>query len=272
MSSFRQQYREYLRSEHWQQTRTSALERAGYKCECCRAMTRLDVHHKTYERLGAELPEDLEILCRGCHGVRHWNDPSFRTSQSASRRASWTLERKVKASAQSKARWADPEYRAKQIISRKASWNETRRKKYRQASTGEANHFYGKVHTDETRSAISKAQRKAWSDPEYRKEMSEKRKGQTVSSEQRAKIGSSLKGRIKSPEERANISAGLKGRRLSPESRTKIAQSLKGRKQSLEQIARARAATPVLECRYCSRSIKGRGNLAQHEKACRHAI
>ena len=32
---------------------------------------RLDVHHKTYARLGCEAPEDLEVLCRACHDERH---------------------------------------------------------------------------------------------------------------------------------------------------------------------------------------------------------
>lgn len=29
--------------------------------------SRLHVHHRTYERLGEELPEDLVVLCEVCH-------------------------------------------------------------------------------------------------------------------------------------------------------------------------------------------------------------
>jgi len=34
-------------------------------------MDALDVHHKTYERIGAEKPGDLVVLCRACHGQEH---------------------------------------------------------------------------------------------------------------------------------------------------------------------------------------------------------
>jgi hypothetical protein len=32
-----------------------------------RKLVRLHMHHRTYERLGAELPSDLQVLCRPCH-------------------------------------------------------------------------------------------------------------------------------------------------------------------------------------------------------------
>lgn len=66
------QYREvYLRSDHWRATRLAALERAGNRCQVCNADKRLDVHHRTYERIGNERPEDLTVLCRGCHELYH---------------------------------------------------------------------------------------------------------------------------------------------------------------------------------------------------------
>lgn len=39
----------------------------GQKCERCDACTGLELHHKTYERFGRELPSDLEILCKRHH-------------------------------------------------------------------------------------------------------------------------------------------------------------------------------------------------------------
>jgi len=57
----------YLRSPHWRRTSAAARRRAGYRCEQCHRRTRLDVHHRTYERLGHERPEDLRALCRTCH-------------------------------------------------------------------------------------------------------------------------------------------------------------------------------------------------------------
>lgn len=68
----RRQYREeYLNSEHWHITRLAALERAGHRCQVCNGADRLDVHHRTYERLGNERPEDLTVLCRRCHDLFH---------------------------------------------------------------------------------------------------------------------------------------------------------------------------------------------------------
>jgi 5-methylcytosine-specific restriction endonuclease McrA len=68
----RTQYREvYLRSDHWKRVRREALERAGNKCQRCSASGPLDVHHRTYKRLGGELPSDLQVLCRTCHDAVH---------------------------------------------------------------------------------------------------------------------------------------------------------------------------------------------------------
>lgn len=68
-------YRLYLRSEHWADTRRGALRAADFRCARCgatRSRTRtLDVHHRTYERLGSEQPGDLEVLCRDCHETQH---------------------------------------------------------------------------------------------------------------------------------------------------------------------------------------------------------
>jgi hypothetical protein len=63
-------YSEYLKTDHWQQQRRSALQRAQYRCQVCNASnTQLDTHHRTYERLGCELPEDLFVLCHECHSL-----------------------------------------------------------------------------------------------------------------------------------------------------------------------------------------------------------
>lgn len=65
------EYLAYLETEHWQKTRASALERAGGRCQLCNTNRRLQVHHRTYERLGSELPGDLTVLCRRCHARHH---------------------------------------------------------------------------------------------------------------------------------------------------------------------------------------------------------
>jgi hypothetical protein len=61
-------YVAYLRSPEWATRRAEALARAGGRCERCGAPAR-EVHHRTYERVGAERPEDLQALCAPCHRV-----------------------------------------------------------------------------------------------------------------------------------------------------------------------------------------------------------
>jgi len=66
----------YLTSPHWIQVREQALQRAGRKCQQCHETFGLHVHHLSYDRLWAELPEDLEVLCNNCHSGEHgktWN-------------------------------------------------------------------------------------------------------------------------------------------------------------------------------------------------------
>ena len=72
------EYREYLSSDHWKETRIAEIEAAEGKCERC-SIPRwlceivfdqdLHVHHKTYVNLGSEECGDLEVLCRRCHEV-----------------------------------------------------------------------------------------------------------------------------------------------------------------------------------------------------------
>lgn len=64
-------YQEYLKSTHWISTRYGALERAGRRCQLCNTDKNLQVHHRTYERLGCELWVDLFVVCDGCHKRHH---------------------------------------------------------------------------------------------------------------------------------------------------------------------------------------------------------
>jgi len=65
------EYGKYLQTPHWRRTRNAALMRAGYACDDCGKRSGLQVHHLTYERIGAELPADLCVLCDPCHGDAH---------------------------------------------------------------------------------------------------------------------------------------------------------------------------------------------------------
>lgn len=65
------QYQEYLQSAHWRTLRRKALENAEHSCQLCNSESALNVHHRTYDRLGHERLADLIVLCRDCHAKFH---------------------------------------------------------------------------------------------------------------------------------------------------------------------------------------------------------
>lgn len=65
-------YPEYLQSSEWRATRARKLYSVGNRCQVCNSATPpLEVHHRTYEHLGAEPDEDLTALCHECHTLFH---------------------------------------------------------------------------------------------------------------------------------------------------------------------------------------------------------
>lgn len=64
-------YLAYLNSPEWRARRNEALKAAKYRCSQCGAKRDLQVHHRTYERLGREPLEDLAVLCFTCHNGEH---------------------------------------------------------------------------------------------------------------------------------------------------------------------------------------------------------
>jgi hypothetical protein len=67
-------YQTYLLSPGWRRRRKQALKRAGFRCQLCNSPDEhLEVHHRTYERVGDEKAKDLIVLCPKCHRVFHQN-------------------------------------------------------------------------------------------------------------------------------------------------------------------------------------------------------
>lgn len=77
-------YSAYLLSDKWKAVRAWAMQRANSQCQGhippfhpllggfrCTNKRKLQVHHLTYKRLGAELPEDVVVLCERCHVIEH---------------------------------------------------------------------------------------------------------------------------------------------------------------------------------------------------------
>jgi len=64
-------YKKYLQSDEWYQLKIDILEYRGHKCEKCGRTKNLHIHHKHYENIYNEEPEDLIILCGLCHAKAH---------------------------------------------------------------------------------------------------------------------------------------------------------------------------------------------------------
>jgi hypothetical protein len=72
--SWEEKYKAVLKSKRWERLKAKFMFLQSGKCLRCgwekRAWDKtrtLDLHHKTYERLGFELDDDLELVCSVCH-------------------------------------------------------------------------------------------------------------------------------------------------------------------------------------------------------------
>ena len=61
------EYEEYLCSPHWRAFRLMVLDFWEYRCCWCYGDERIEVHHRTYQRLHKENLSDCVCLCRACH-------------------------------------------------------------------------------------------------------------------------------------------------------------------------------------------------------------
>jgi hypothetical protein len=67
-------YQDYLLSPHWRAIKDWwwSRRKSTRRCWCCgRKDVPTDLHHRTYENLGAEKEGDLIRLCRVCHELTH---------------------------------------------------------------------------------------------------------------------------------------------------------------------------------------------------------
>ena len=69
-------YKEYLKTPHWQAKRTEAFSKQGNKCRVCGSPYSLNIHHRRYRYKGKsilykELNQNLLVLCQDCHLLWH---------------------------------------------------------------------------------------------------------------------------------------------------------------------------------------------------------
>lgn len=63
-------YVAYINSQAWKELARAINKHAG-ECALWTSVVNLEVHHRTYARLGHELPSDLIVLCSKCHRRHH---------------------------------------------------------------------------------------------------------------------------------------------------------------------------------------------------------
>jgi hypothetical protein len=70
-------YHAYIASPEWKRRAEAAKKAVGYRCQVCNRGKDegavLNAHHRTYERLGHEHPQDITILCQECHELYEIN-------------------------------------------------------------------------------------------------------------------------------------------------------------------------------------------------------
>ncbi len=74
--------KKYRVSSKWKKNRKRRLAYDSGECQGmvirngklakCLSTTNVDVHHKSYERLGYEFLDDMVVLCRRCHRAEHF--------------------------------------------------------------------------------------------------------------------------------------------------------------------------------------------------------
>lgn len=71
--AFEVRYQEYIHSPQWKEKADAAKAAAGNRCQVCYGEHQIEAHHRTYRRLGHELPTDITVLCDDCHELFHKN-------------------------------------------------------------------------------------------------------------------------------------------------------------------------------------------------------
>jgi 5-methylcytosine-specific restriction endonuclease McrA len=70
-SAFWDAYEKYLASSEWKAKRARVLERAAGVCEGCGETEATQIHHISYEHVGAEFLFELVAVCDACHERLH---------------------------------------------------------------------------------------------------------------------------------------------------------------------------------------------------------
>lgn len=87
-------YTKYLKTDHWAKIRLEKLL-LNPVCEKCDSAINLNLHHKTYCRLGKEKLTDIITLCQPCHIKLHKEIRRLRKLNRKTNRKSYLVGNKV---------------------------------------------------------------------------------------------------------------------------------------------------------------------------------
>lgn len=71
-----QEYKEYLKTDHWKKKREETFIKQGRKCRICGSEKELHIHHRSYRYKGEstlfkEINASLLVICKDCHFLWH---------------------------------------------------------------------------------------------------------------------------------------------------------------------------------------------------------
>ncbi len=91
--SIYENYSNFIRSNAWRSKRKKFLASKLFTgcCWICGSKNRIQVHHKTYVRIGKEKLNDLVALCENCHNELH-----DKLSEKINSRANWNEVRRMR--------------------------------------------------------------------------------------------------------------------------------------------------------------------------------
>lgn len=67
-------YKDFLQTQYWEVIAYVAKEASNWRCVLCDSRTRLEAHHRSYNRHGLEhlyWNEMISCLCHECHSKHH---------------------------------------------------------------------------------------------------------------------------------------------------------------------------------------------------------
>lgn len=111
-------YREYIRSELWEQRKAWYYRQRPKECWVCGITKGIHLHHASYDRLGKERLSDLVPLCDKHHNEFHTTYPSFDNIKRKSKRyVRWASDRDLPKGIR---RTGNGKYNARELPSKKS--------------------------------------------------------------------------------------------------------------------------------------------------------